>query len=78
MFPARHRFRDHLGRLARLITVAAGAAAGVALVGTAFVIAGVRAAKARREFDREGNGTTGQNLETLGNILRGRPVTVSR
>jgi len=64
--------RTILGVFARLITVAAGVAAGVALVGTAFVIAGVRAAKARREFvlTAKEMGTTGQNLETLGNILR--------
>lgn len=64
--------RTILGVFARLITVAAGVAAGVALVGTAFVIAGVRAARARREFvlSAKEMGTTGQNLETLGNILR--------
>lgn len=64
--------RTILGVFARLITVAAGVAAGVALVGTAFVIAGVRAARARREFALTAKemGTTGQNLETLGNILR--------
>lgn len=64
--------RTILGVFARLITVAAGLAAGVALVGTAFVIAGVRAARARREFALTAKelGTTGQNLETLGNILR--------
>lgn len=64
--------RSTVAIFARLITVAAGVAAGVALVGTAFVIAGVRAAKARREFVLTARemGTTGQNLETLGNILR--------
>ena len=64
--------RTILGVFARLITVAAGVAAGVALVGTAFVVAGVRAARARREFvlTAKEMGTTGQNLETLGNILR--------
>lgn len=64
--------RTILGVFARLITIAAGVAAGVALVGTAFVVAGVRAARARREFVLAAKeiGTTGQNLETLGNILR--------
>ncbi len=64
--------RTILGVFARLITVAAGVAAGVAVVGTAFVIAGVRAARARREFTLAAKeiGTTGQNLETVGNILR--------
>lgn len=64
--------RTILGAFARLITVAAGVAAGIAVVGTAFVVAGVRAARARREFALTAKeiGTTGQNLETLGNILR--------
>ncbi|KRE07462.1 hypothetical protein ASE63_22445 [Bosea sp. Root381] len=64
--------RTILGVFARLLTVAAGVAAGVAAVGTAFVIAGVRAARARRAFvlTAKEMGTTGQNMETLGNILR--------
>lgn len=64
--------RTILGVFARLVVVAAGAAIGIAAVGTAFVVAGIRAARARREFvlTAKEMGTTGQNLETLGNILR--------
>lgn len=64
--------RTILGVFARLAVAAAGVAAGLVVVSTAFVIAGVRAARARREFvlTAKEMGTTGQNLETLGNILR--------
>lgn len=64
--------RTILGVFARLIVVGASLAAGVAAVGTALVVAGVRAARARREFSllAKGMGTKAQNLETTTNFLQ--------
>lgn len=64
--------RSTVAILARLIAVAAGVAAGVAAVGTAFVVASVRAARARREFGLLAKtlGSKAQNLETTTNFLR--------
>ena len=65
--------RTILGVFARLIVVGAGVAAGIAAVGAAFALAGVRAAKARREMALTAKefGTTSQNSETLTNIYKG-------
>lgn len=65
--------RTILGVFARLIVVGAGVAAGVAAIGVAFAVAGVRAAKARREMALTAKelGTTSQNSETLTNIYKG-------
>lgn len=64
--------RTVLAVFLRIVGAVAGVAAGVAAIGTAFLIAGIRAAKARREFALTANtlGTTAQNLETGANILR--------
>lgn len=65
--------RTILAVFARLVVVGAGVAAGVAAVGVAFAVAGVRAAKARREMALTAKefGTTSQNSETLTNIYKG-------
>ncbi|WP_377838700.1 hypothetical protein [Bosea sp. UC22_33] len=65
--------RTILAVFARLIVVGAGVAAGIAAVGVAFAVAGVRAAKARREMALTAKefGTTSQNSETLTNIYKG-------
>lgn len=56
----------------RLVGAFAGVAAAVAAVAAGFVVLGVKTAKARREMRLAAAeiGTTAQNLETAGNILR--------
>jgi hypothetical protein len=56
----------------RAVGVFAGLAAGIAVVALAFTRAAAKAALARREFSLAAKeiGTSAQNLETVGNILR--------
>jgi hypothetical protein len=56
----------------RAVSVFAGLAAGIAVVALAFTRAAAKAALARREFSLAAKeiGTSAQNLETVGNILR--------
>ncbi|HEV7258930.1 MAG TPA: hypothetical protein VGN82_14210 [Bosea sp. (in: a-proteobacteria)] len=57
----------------RLVGVFAGLAAGAAVVAAGFVAIGVKAALARREVRLAAAeiGTSAQNLETVGNIIKG-------
>lgn len=59
--------------LLRLAVTAAGAVAGMAALGAIMAVVGAKAALARREFAMAAKeiGSTGQNLETLGNVMRG-------
>lgn len=61
-----------LAMLLRFAGVAMGAVAGIAAIGAAFVIAGSKAALARREFAMTAKtlGTNAQSLETTGNLFK--------